>query len=584
MYASVWSLLPFVMVIPIALLTRQVLPGLMVGLLVGAYMTHPTLLGGVSATLGYILKELAVPDNLRLMVFLYGFGAFVGLVRITGGVSGFAAWVSKHIRTTRAAFAMTWLSSLATFMAPDFRIITVAPVMKRVFERLHVSTSRVAYVIDLTSTPLIAIVPIGTAFVGYMVGLLQTSSRHHGVTVTAFQLFLQTIPLNFFSIAMIALGLIQTFWRSSPDRATSPMHNAATDGDSTAWAEDWTGGHDGVPAGPAFGPARPVLYAHGIDDPERPIGRRHWRVSRWRAKVIGYAPVEAGDELTPARSAPVVQSRTTKETVDRGASESRSSAGNHRSDAPTEPSGGPHDVPPEALEVLAERARPNVWNLAVPLCLLLILTLWLTWWNGHFHSPTVLGALAAANAAQAMLQALLITLVVMVIWYAVGRQPIGRTMFGFLAGGNEMMSVLLLLSLVWAVSAVSTDLGFSVYVQRAIGHLVPGAFIAPALFVFGCLISYVIGSSFGTWGILLPLGFTLANSTHASLALVAGAVFASGTFGGFASPLSDNTVAMATVMKLPTMAYAHYKLKPALFAAGISAVAYGLVGWLAPGV
>ncbi|WP_274432722.1 Na+/H+ antiporter NhaC family protein [Alicyclobacillus sp. ALC3] len=574
MYASFWSLLPFLMVIPIALWTRQVLPGLMVGLLVGSYMTHPTLLGGISATLGYILKELAIPDNLRLLVFLYGFGSFVGLVRVTGGVSGFAAWVSKRIRTTRAAFAMTWLSSFATFMAPDFRIITVAPVMKSVFERLHVSTERVAYVIDLTSTPLIAIVPIGTAFVGYMVGLLQTSSRHHGLALTSFQLFLQTIPLNFFSIAMIALGLFQTFWRSSPERAPAAAQNAAPE-EREQTNRDQTGA--------VFGPARPTVYARGLDRRERPIGRRGWRVSTFRAKVIGYAPVEAGDELTPARSAPVAQATAARQNSERRAAQTDTKQAVAQ-ETKTDVTAAPQVTPPEALEVLSEQARPNVWNLAVPLVILLVLTLWLTWWNGHFHSPTLFGALAAANASQAMLQALLITLVVMVVWYSVGRLPISRTMFGFVAGGNEMMSVLLLLALVWAVSAVSTDLGFSVYVQRAIGHLVPGAFIAPALFVFGCLISYVIGSSFGTWGILLPLGFTLANSTHASLALVAGAVFASGTFGGFASPLSDNTVAMATVMKLPTMAYAHYKLKPALLAAGVSTVAYGLVGWLAPGV
>lgn len=518
MHATAWSLIPFLMVIPIALLTRQVLPGLMAGLLVGAYMTHPTLLGGISATLHYILMELAVPDNLRLMVFLYGFGAFVGLVRVTGGVSGFATWVSSRIQSARGAFAVTWLSSFATFMAPDFRIITVGPVMKNVFERLHVPITRVAYVIDLTSTPLIAIVPIGTAFVGYMVGLLQTASRHHGLAVAPFQLFLQTLPLNFFSIAMLLLGLYQTFWRSAPAPAakTNERHHPA----------------------------------------QRPSLQRGALQSQIQSKV-GYAPVETADELTPVSD---LQKHTSSATQ------------------------AAHATLPDPMEFYAQQVRPNVWNLVVPLLLLIVLTLGLTWWNGHFKNPSLFGALAAANASRAMLEALLITLVAMVIFYAALRQPISRTMFGFIYGGNEMMSVLLLLALVWAVSAVSTDLGFSVYIGRTIGHLVPGPLIAPALFVFGCAISYVIGSSFGTWGMLLPLGFTLAGSTHASLALVAGAVFASGTFGGFASPLSDNTVAMATVMKLPTMDYAHYKLKPALLVAGVSTIAYGLVGWLAPGV
>lgn len=522
MHASPWSLLPFLIVIPIALFTRQVLPGLMTGLLVGAYMMHPSVLGGISATLHYILTELAVPDNLRLVVFLYGFGAFVGLVRVTGGVSGFAKFITKRLRSPKSAFAVTWVSSIATFMAPDFRIITVAPVMKDVFSRLSVPIKKVAYVIDLTSTPMVAIVPIGTAFVGYMVGLLQTESRHYGVSkavaASPYHLFLQTIPLNFFSLTMLALGLIQTFWRFSPRRS-----------DKSAKAQSDT----------------------GQDASER---RRPHSVERGHR--IGYAPAEVAEELTPSSN----------------------------KGAPGETQGKSGAEPPDPVETISESVPPRVWNLVFPLGLLLALTLFLTWWNGHTKSPTLFGALASADASTAMLNALLITLVVMVLWYVVQRQPMHRTMFGFLAGGNEMMGVILLLSLVWAVSAVSTDLGFTTYTERTIGHLVPSALIAPALFVFGCAISYVIGSSFGTWGMLLPLGFSLAQSTHASIALVAGAVFASGTFGGFTSPLSDNTVAMATVMKLPVMDYARYKLVPGLVAAGVSTVAYGVVGWLAPGI
>ena len=235
---------------------------------------------------------------------------------------------------------------------------------------------------------------------------------------------------------------------------------------------------------------------------------------------------------------------------------------------------------PDAVELVSESTRPNLFNLALPLALLLILTLVLTWWDGHARASTFWGALAAANAAKAMLEALLITLLVSLTWYAFLRQPISRTLFGFLAGGNEMMSVIVLLVLVWSVSAVSTDLGFITYMERTIGGLVPAAFIAPVLFVFGSAISYVIGSSFGTWGMLLPLAFSLATSTHASLPLIAGAVFASGTFGGFASPLSDNTVAMSTVMKVPLMGYAHMKLKAALPVAAACTVFYAVAGFV----
>lgn len=528
-YGTAWSLVPFFVVIPLSLLTRQVLPGLLVGLVVGSYMVHPSLLGGVDGTLSYLLKELLIADNLRLILFLYGFGAFVGLIRVTGGVQGFAQWVERHVHTVRGAFILTWLSSAATFMAPDFRIITIAPVIRHIFKKLGVPAAKVAFVIDVTATPLCALVPVGTAFVGYMVGLLGATQRHHGTggDATAYHLFLRSIPFNLFAIGMILFGLLRTFvpGKSLPTQRPTP-------------------------------PKRPTQQARRVASVQ---------MASW--SPLHAVDVEMAESLTP--DARILR---------RAAGASRRVV----PDSPSNPSSDPEEGFPDPVEMVAASIRPHAPNLMVPLALLLGLTLFLTWWDGHAQSPTLLGALTHANAAKAMLEALLITLFVSLGWFAVQRQPVGRTMFGFLAGGNEMMGVITLLVLVWAVSAVSSDLGFSAFVGRSIGGWVPPSLIAPVLFIIGCAISYVIGSSFGTWGMLMPLAFTLAAGAHASLPLIAGAVFASGTFGGFASPLSDNTVAMATVMKLPLMEYARVKLMPALLVAGASAALYAVFGWLLP--
>lgn len=504
MHATIWSLLPFLVVIPLALITKQVLPGLVVGLLVGAYMLNPTLFGGVDTALQYILKELAVPDNLRLIAFMYGFGAFVGLVRITGGVSGFALLMGKKIRSSRGAFVLTWLSSLLTFMAPDFRIITVGPVMKQIFSQLKVPVNKVAFVIDATATPLCAIMPLGTVFIGYIIGLLDMVSRHQGVVTPPFTLFLLSIPFNFFSLAMLAFAFFYTFFKTDKDPAKAPT-------------------------------SRPTETISKI----RTLGSSKLAYAETSTELAIHLPRNKQQRNVQRKS----------------------------------------EAFPDPLDIVAQNVSPNALNLIIPLALLLGFTLFYTWLDGHLHSPSFFGALIQANAAKAMLEALLSTLIISFIWYAFQKQPIQRTLFGFLQGGNEMMAVNVLLVFVWAVSAISTDLGFVTYTEQTVGHLVPAAFIAPAFFVIGCLLSYVIGSSFGTWGILLPLGFSLATTEHAALPLIAGAVFASGTFGGFVSPLSDNTVAMATVMKIPVMDYAKIKLRYGLVVAGISTVLYGFVGW-----
>jgi Na+/H+ antiporter NhaC len=105
-------------------------------------------------------------------------------------------------------------------------------------------------------------------------------------------------------------------------------------------------------------------------------------------------------------------------------------------------------------------------------------------------------------------------------------------------------------------------------------------FIAPLIFVFGAAVSYFIGSAWGTWGILMPLGISLATVSDVSLPLVIGAVFASGSFGAFASPLSDDTNTIAKILNLSVIEYAKYKLKPALIAAGITTGLYTLVTFI----
>jgi len=473
--AGVWSLLPFLIVIPIAVFTRQVIPGLAAGLFLGGVLMSKNLGGGVSGTIDYLLKELAIPDNLRLVLFLYAFGALVGLLRASGGVSGFGQWVKRFVRTPAAGFNLIWLSVLGTFMAPDFRIITMGPVMRGVMARLNVGKEEIAYAIDVTATPFSVLMPVGTVFVGYMVGLLGTVLRHQYVGANAYHVYLLSIPLNFFALIMLLVGVAGVLRRG---RGWAPV--------------------DGKPRG---------------------------------------AP-KSGRE-------------------DRG------------------------DDVPDPLEYLGRQARPDVWNLVVPLSLLLVLTAVFTW----IDSPAAAGIwarLIQANASLAMLQALITTLLVSFVFFLARGQRVTRLTEAIIEGGNEMMEVIVLLALVWAVSAVAGDLGFAGYLHRAAGYRIPPALLSPALFVFGCLLSYFIGSSFGTWGIMLPIGFSLAGPAHVSPALIAAAVFAAGTFGGFASPLSDNTVAMAAVLRVPLMEYARYKLKPALWAAVAAAVLFGLGGWLLP--
>ncbi|CUB39860.1 Na+/H+ antiporter family protein [Bacillus amyloliquefaciens] len=135
----------------------------------------------------------------------------------------------------------------------------------------------------------------------------------------------------------------------------------------------------------------------------------------------------------------------------------------------------------------------------------------------------------------------------------------GELVTHFIKGGNELVNVIIMLSLIWAVTAVAENLGFSKYVTSHLTSWIPHMFIAPSLFILGVVISYFIGSSWGTWGARRNAGGSVTYQLIISERNI-----------WFASPLSDNTVLGIDVVKCTRS-----KLVPAINAAGISVVLYG---------
>jgi len=125
---------------------------------------------------------------------------------------------------------------------------------------------------------------------------------------------------------------------------------------------------------------------------------------------------------------------------------------------------------------------------------------------------------------------------------------------------------------------MSEDLGFSKFITSTIGTILPRAIVPVTIFLFGSLIAYFVGSSWGVWGLLMPLGVSLAQATGASIPMTVGAVFAAGSFGDFTSPLGETTVTTASVFDLPVVDYARAKLPSSLAAVGISTVLFVVAG------
>lgn len=471
MESSWLSIIPFLVVIPVAIYTKQVLPALFLGLLVGSYLIDPTVLGGIQTMFVYVVQALIDENNIKIIVFLYAFSGLVGMIKMTGGIRGFVEKAAERIQTRKQALLLTYVSTIGTFSAPTFRFVTIAPIMRALLKKVKMTTEELGFIIETTATPVIVLIPVATAFVGYMVSIIQIATENEGIEMDPYSLFIQSIPFNFFAIVTIVLGIYLSFFHHAKTKSDAPMQ---------------------------------------IDEKEVEDEEEDW-----------------------------------------------------------------HDCHP----VVAKDLPIKPLNLLVPLILVIGLTLFLTWWDGYEKGVGPFEAFIRANVLDAMVIAILITTLVSIFFYLIQRFKLVNLIDSFIQGGNDLMSVILLLSIVWGLSSITDDLGFSGFVTAHTGWI-PQMFIAPLIFLFGAAVSYFIGSAWGTWGILMPLGVALATTGDVSLPLVIGAVFASGSFGAFASPLSDDTNTIAKILGLSVIEYAKYKLKPALIAAGITTVLYTIVTFI----
>ncbi len=469
------SLIPFVIVISMSIWLKNILPGLVIGLIIGSFLVNSNLLAGSYQTVSYLVTTLSDETNMKIIAFLYLFGGLVGMMNISGGIKGFSEWMGEKIRTQRGLLGFIWLTLPFTFMMPMFRIMLIGPVVKSLAKKLNIPKQKVGLTLDISTESVIVLLPVATAFVGFMVSLVAGSMRGLPSEISAYQIFLLSILFNFFAIIMLVIGLIQTFWPPSKKSKDSlqPKENQL------------------------------------LEEVEHPYHR----------------------------------------------------AGIKR-------------------ELSLVKAQP--WHLIIPVFLLLGLSLFLLWKDGTKKgADSIFAAFSKADATFVMLLAVFITLVLSFLFYTVRRQPLGELLYHFYDGGNQMMEAISLLVLIWALTLAAEDLGFSAFISSTLGAFLP-AFLTPAtIFLIGSVTGYFIGSSWGTWGLFMPLGISLASSTGTSIPLTVGAVFASGAFGALASPLGDTTITTASILDLTLVDYARYKLKISLVGGAIATVLYLMSGfWL----
>ena len=263
---GLWTLVPPLVAIILAVLTRQVVAALFVGTLVASYMLLPC--GGVEVPFAetnvvirglrvamerYIVEAIQNTDHIQIMIFTMAIGAMVGVVGANGGTRSVVEVLSRWAGNSRRGQFAGWLGGHAVFFDDYANTMILGPTLRPLYDRLRISRAKLAYIVDSTAAPVASLVPIGT-WIGAEIGYIEdgldgviTSAAEAGQAVPAilegvngYSVFLASIGYRFYAIFALALVLIIALTR----RDFGPMKRAerqAAAGTAKAVTEE-TGG------------------------------------------------------------------------------------------------------------------------------------------------------------------------------------------------------------------------------------------------------------------------------------------------------------------------------------------------------
>lgn len=211
-YATVFALLPPVIAIGLALITKEVYTSLLAGIITGGLLYSNFNLELMINTIffqedGGMVYKLADAWNVGILVFLVMLGILVSMLNKAGGSAAFGKWASKHIKTRIGAQIPVMILGVLIFVDDYFNCLTVGSVMRPVTDRHKVSRAKLSYIIDATAAPVCIIAPISSWAAAV------TSSVPEDSGINGFAVFLQTIPYNLYAILTLVMVLLVTVLR-----------------------------------------------------------------------------------------------------------------------------------------------------------------------------------------------------------------------------------------------------------------------------------------------------------------------------------------------------------------------------------
>lgn len=201
-YGTWWALLPPVIAIVLALITKQVYLSLFAGVVVGSFLCAN---GAPWEAFEVFVQTLIENTDLTILLFLILISIVICLIQMSGGARAYGNWAVRHMKSKRTAMLSTSLLGCIIFMDDGFNCLTVGSVMMPVTDKFKVSRAKLAYIIDATAAPVCILAPISSWAAAI------NSYVPEGANINGFEMFVRAIPFNFYAI----LTLVMVFFTSA---------------------------------------------------------------------------------------------------------------------------------------------------------------------------------------------------------------------------------------------------------------------------------------------------------------------------------------------------------------------------------
>ena len=220
---GILSIIPPLLAIALALIFRQVILSLLLGIYSGAIFIYDynPLIGFFRLIDTYIINALTDVSHIQIVVFTLLFGGVVGIISKGGGTRGIANSLSKLAKTRKSGMVSTWISGLIIFFDDYANTLVVGNLMRPITDKLKISREKLSFIVDATAAP-VASIFIVSSWIGYEVGLIQDGLDMIGSDANAYSIFLETIPFRFYPIAMLLFVFILSYF----NRDFGPMLKA----------------------------------------------------------------------------------------------------------------------------------------------------------------------------------------------------------------------------------------------------------------------------------------------------------------------------------------------------------------------